>query len=95
MSSIQRYDSTASNVSNASKSVKVTHCIIQHSNADKNKEIVSLDKILNPSNRRLKMGDDGTLKGEGRHHARVKILCLSKLNSMFLCTHLSSLLLRR
>lgn len=80
MSTIQRFNSTSSTISNTSKSIKATHCIIQHSNAEKKKEIVSLDKILNSSNRRLKVGDDGTLKGDGRHHVRVKILCLSKLN---------------
>ncbi|CAF3941496.1 unnamed protein product [Rotaria magnacalcarata] len=47
-------------------------------------EIVRLNQILNPSNRRLKVGDDGTLKGEGRHHVRVKILCLSDLET---CQH--------
>ncbi|CAF3309742.1 unnamed protein product [Rotaria socialis] len=84
MYTIERHDSAASAISNTSKSVKATHCIIQHSNVEKNKEIVRLNQILNPSNRRLKVGDDGTLKGEGRHHVRVKILCLSDLET---CQH--------
>ncbi|CAF1387025.1 unnamed protein product [Rotaria magnacalcarata] len=84
MYTIERHDSAASTISSTSKSVKATHCIIQHSNVEKNKEIVRLNQILNPSNRRLKVGDDGTLKGEGRHHVRVKILCLSDLET---CQH--------
>ena len=74
---------------------EIKNTIDSYSNAEKNKEIVPPDKILNSSNRHLKMGDDGTLKGEDRHHTRVKILCLSKLNNMLLCIRLSFLLLRR
>ncbi|CAF4053959.1 unnamed protein product [Rotaria magnacalcarata] len=84
MYTIERHDSAVSTNSNISKSVKATHCIIQHSNVEKNKEIVRLNQILNPSNRRLKVGDDGTLKGEVRHHVRVKILCLNDLET---CQH--------
>ena len=88
MSSIQRNNSTVSSVLAISKYARITHFIVQYPNVEKTRKIVSMDKILNPSNRRLRAGDDCTLKGEGRNHSRVKILFCSKLNSSSISTDL-------
>ncbi|CAF3544472.1 unnamed protein product [Rotaria socialis] len=84
MPSIERIDSTASSISTLSKHAKASHCIVQYRDFDKTRKIINIDKILNPSNRRFKAGDDCTLKSEGRHHTRVKILFMSDLES---CQH--------
>ncbi|CAF1150705.1 unnamed protein product [Rotaria sp. Silwood1] len=74
MPAIQRNDSTVSSASTVWGHTNVTHFIVQHSDNAKIRKIVHMNKILNPSNRRLKVGDDCTLKGDGRNHTRVKIL---------------------
>ena len=79
MSSIHRNNSTVSSILSISKYARITYFIVQCPNVEKTRKIVSMDKILNPSNRRLRAGDDCTLKGEGRNHSRVKILFCSKL----------------
>ncbi|CAF1561349.1 unnamed protein product, partial [Rotaria magnacalcarata] len=84
MPSIERIDSAASSISTLLKHAKASHCIVQYRDIEKSRKIINIDKILNPSNRRLKAGDDCTLKSEGRHHTRVKILFMSDLES---CQH--------
>ncbi|CAF4941425.1 unnamed protein product [Rotaria sp. Silwood1] len=74
MPAIQRNDSTVSSASTVWGHTNVTHFIVQHSDNAKIRKIVHMNKILNPSNRRLKVGDDCTLKGDGRNHTRVKVL---------------------
>ena len=71
---MQRSNSIVSSASIVSKQTNVTHCLVQHPDASKTRKIVHVDKIVNPSNRRLKAGDDCTLKGDGGNHMRVKIL---------------------
>ena len=60
--------------STASTSSKLTHCIVRFNDDEKIRKIVRVEQILNPSNRRLKAGDECTLKGEGRNYVRAKIL---------------------
>ncbi|CAF1332771.1 unnamed protein product [Rotaria sordida] len=81
---IQRNNSAVSSASTVSRHTNVTHCIVQHPDNEKTRKIVHVNKILNPSNRRLKAGDDCTLKGEGRNHTRVKILFCGDLET---CEH--------
>lgn len=84
MSSIQRYNSILSSGSTVSKQAKITHFIVQFLNNEKTRKIINIEKILNPSNRRLKSGDDCTVKGDGRHHNRAKILfCGILANKIF------------
>ncbi|CAF1293920.1 unnamed protein product [Rotaria sordida] len=81
---IQRNNSAVSSASTVSRHTNVTHCIVQHPDNEKTRKIVHMNKIVNPSNRRLKVGDDCTLKGEGRNHTRVKILFCGDLDT---CQH--------
>ncbi|CAF3318328.1 unnamed protein product [Rotaria sp. Silwood2] len=74
MPTIQRNDSAVSSASTVFRHTNVAHFIVQCSDNEKIRKIVHMNKIVNPSNRRLKVGDDCTLKGEGRNHTRVKIL---------------------
>lgn len=84
---IQRNNSAVSSASTVSKNSNVTHCLVQHQDNEKAKTIVHLNQILNPSNRRLKVGDGCTVKGEGRSHQRVKILFYGRfVVSVFLAT---------
>ena len=75
---IQRNSSVISSASTVSKHSNITHYIVQYRDNENNRKIVPLKNILNPSNRRLKAGDDCTVKGEGRNHQRVKILFCGK-----------------
>ena len=71
---MQRNNSIVSSASTVSKQTNVTRCLVQHPDASKTRKIVHVDKTVNPSNRRLKAGDDCTLKGDGRNHVLMKIL---------------------
>ena len=81
MTSLRRNNTANSFVSTTAKTSKFTHCVVQYQDFDETKKIVEKDKILNPSNRRLKAGDDCTIKNEGRNHIRAKILFCGMLHS--------------
>lgn len=64
-------------ISHALKQSKATHCIVQYNDPNQTKKVLNVDQIQNPAEKRLKIGDEWSLKGEsGRHHSRVKILHL-------------------
>lgn len=64
-------------ISNPSKQSKATHCIVQYNDTNQTRKVLDVDQIQNPAEKRLKIGDDWSVKGEGgRHHSRVKILYL-------------------